>query len=195
MQITENGAQFFHIVGTPPLRSGLQPLGSARRTLGSRSLRRRVLCLVMASSPGVSSAPGETTVVTPNAFSQLKFSDVCELFEAIREVNKTGYKGNEDKRRLLNQFFKAKTSTVCDGNRVGSYDLYRLLLPNIDKERSAYMLKEAALAGLFARRFLGAGRNHCCYPQRVLPVEVLRCVRALRSDSRGEQDGLQRQRG
>lgn len=97
-------------------------------------------------------------LLPPNAFSQLKFSDVCELFEAIREVNKTGYKGNEDKRRLLNQFFKAKTSTVCDGNRVGSYDLYRLLLPNIDKERSAYMLKEAALANCLGQA-LGLKRS------------------------------------
>ena len=91
--------------------------------------------------------PGGTSAeAPPSAFSSLRFADVCELFEAIREVNHTGHKGNIKKRTLLNRFFEHKTRIPDDQPRIGSFDLYRLMLPNIDKERGTYNLKEAALA-------------------------------------------------
>ena len=92
-------------------------------------------------------APGGTsTEAPPSAFSSLLFADVCELFEAIREVNHTGYRGSARKRELLTRFFEHKTRVPEHEPRVGSFDLYRLMLPNIDKERGTYNLKEAALA-------------------------------------------------
>jgi DNA ligase-4 len=92
-------------------------------------------------------APGGTSAeAPPSAFSSLLFADVCELFEAIREVNHTGYKGSARKRELLTRFFEHKTRVPEHQPRLGSFDLYRLMLPNIDKERGTYNLKEAALA-------------------------------------------------
>ena len=92
-------------------------------------------------------APGGTSTEShPSAFSSLLFADVCELFEAIREVNHTGYRGSARKRELLTRFFEHKTRVPEHQPRVGSFDLYRLMLPNIDKERGTYNLKEAALA-------------------------------------------------
>jgi len=92
-------------------------------------------------------APGGTSAeAPPSAFSSLLFADVCELFEAIREVNHTGYRGSARKRELLTRFFEHKTRVPTHQPRRGSFDLYRLMLPNIDKERGTYNLKEAALA-------------------------------------------------
>ena len=92
-------------------------------------------------------APGGTSAeAPPSAFSSLLFADVCELFEAIREVNHSGHKGNLKKRTLLNRFFEQLTRIPDDQPRVGSFELYRLMLPNVDKERGSYNLKEAALA-------------------------------------------------
>ena len=92
-------------------------------------------------------APGGTSAeAPPSAFSSLLFADVCELFEAIREVNHSGYKGNYKKRTLLSRFFEQLTNIPDDQPRVGSFELYRLMLPNVDKERGSYNLKEAALA-------------------------------------------------
>ncbi len=92
-------------------------------------------------------APGGTSAeAPPSAFSSLLFADVCELFEAIREVNHSGYKGNLKKRTLLSRFFEQLTNIPDDQPRIGSFELYRLMLPNVDKERGSYNLKEAALA-------------------------------------------------
>jgi len=116
-----------------------------KRLRGSLGVGVASWCIAMASSSGAHDAPA-TSLVPPNAFSALLFSDVCELFEAIRGVAQSGSSGSALKHKLLNSFFAHKTSAVVNGARLGSYDVYRLLLPNIDKERSAYMLKEAALA-------------------------------------------------
>ena len=89
---------------------------------------------------------GGGTLAPKNPFASIKFADVCELFEAIREVNHHGIEGNRKKRQLLTNFFQEFTPHAVDGPRVGAFDLYRLILPGIDKERSAYNLKEAALA-------------------------------------------------
>ena len=91
-------------------------------------------------------APGGTsTEAPPSAFSSLLFADVCELFEAIREVNHR-VQGQRTEARALTRFFEHKTRVPEHEPRVGSFDLYRLMLPNIDKERGTYNLKEAALA-------------------------------------------------
>ena len=97
---------------------------------------------------GASDAAGSGggTLAAKNPFASIKFADVCELFEAIREVNHHGIEGNRKKRQLLTNFFQEFTPHAVDGPRIGAFDLYRLILPGIDKERSAYNLKEAALA-------------------------------------------------
>lgn len=81
---------------------------------------------------------------TLRPYSAICFADLCELFEAIRGVNNTGIKGSRRKRKLLDAFHA--TFCIVDGPRVGAFDLYRLILPTVDKERAAYSLKEAALA-------------------------------------------------
>jgi hypothetical protein len=84
------------------------------------------------------------------------FADVCELFEKIRAVNKTGFKGSRRTRPILDAFHAA--FCPVGGPRTGAYQLYRLILPNADKERAAYNLKEAALAVCLGKA-LGLKRN------------------------------------
>ena len=99
------------------------------------------------ASPGPSSregAPSSSALQPLKPYSSIKFADLCELFEAIRGVNHTGIKGSRKKRKLLDAFHS--TFCIVDGPRVGAFDLYRLILPTVDKERAAYNLKEAALA-------------------------------------------------
>ena len=97
--------------------------------------------------PGVSAPAGAGSLAAvPNAFSRVAFSAVCELFEAIRAVDDRGKRGYAKRRRILDAFFETHVPGFFDGERVGAFDLYRLILPNVDKERSVYKLKEQALA-------------------------------------------------
>jgi hypothetical protein len=90
-------------------------------------------------------------------YSAIKFADLCELFEAVRGVNQTGLKGSERKRALLDAWHR--TFCITEGPRTGAFDLYRLILPTVDKERAAYKLKEAALAHCLGLA-LGLKRGH-----------------------------------
>jgi hypothetical protein len=98
------------------------------------------------------------TDLTPlRPYSAIKFADLCELFEAVRGVNQTGLKGSKRKRALLDAFHR--TFCITEGPRTGAFDLYRLILPTVDKERAAYKLKEAALAHCIGLA-LGLKRGH-----------------------------------
>jgi DNA ligase-4 len=90
-------------------------------------------------------------------YSAIKFADLCELFEAVRGVNQTGLKGSERKRALLDAWHR--TFCITEGPRTGAFDLYRLILPTVDKERATYKLKEAALAHCLGLA-LGLKRGH-----------------------------------
>jgi DNA ligase-4 len=77
------------------------------------------------------------------AYKTMCFADLCELFEAIQGVSKSGPKGANKKRKLLNDFHAE--FGVVNQPRTDAYDMYRLILPAVDKDRAAYGLKEGRL--------------------------------------------------
>jgi hypothetical protein len=81
--------------------------GLARSDARPRASPRVAASLAMdAATPR--DAPGGTSAeAPPSAFSSLLFADVCELFEAIREVNHSGYKGNLQETHAPESFLRA----------------------------------------------------------------------------------------
>lgn len=68
---------------------------------------------------------------------QVPFSVLCELFERILKVSKMSHK-----QRLLQTFFSHYKSDEY-------FPLIRLLLPQLDKERQTYGMKETVLGKLY----------------------------------------------
>jgi len=92
-----------------------------------------------------SDAVGALTPSPPRNMRDVAFEDLCALLDAIRNVNRSGRKGAKRKREILDGFH-AEMGMRRDAPREGAFDMYRLVLPQMDKERAAYGLKEAALA-------------------------------------------------
>jgi hypothetical protein len=89
---------------------------------------------------------GRDVAVSANDPNKILFAQLCDLFEAIRGVNDSGRKGSGKKWKILDGWMAEVTKCGVNDRRTGFFSLYRLMLPHIDKERSAYHLKEAALA-------------------------------------------------
>ncbi|KAK3236919.1 hypothetical protein CYMTET_52971, partial [Cymbomonas tetramitiformis] len=68
--------------------------------------------------------------------SDIPFSRLCELFEKLAEAKK------DKKRKILERF----RESFCPNNSDDHFQFYRLILPQFDRERAVYGLKEAALA-------------------------------------------------
>lgn len=88
--------------------------------------------------------PSSSALAPKRDYGAICFADLCELFEAIQGVNERGSAGAAKKRKLLDGF--NKEYGIVDGPRIGAFEMYRLILPTLDKERAAYSLKENALA-------------------------------------------------
>lgn len=101
---------------------------------------------------------GQDVIVSAKDPSNISFAQLCDLFEAIRGVNDTGRKGSGKKWKILDGWMAEVTKCGVNDRRTGFFALYRLMLPHIDKERSAYHLKEAALARAIGLA-LGLDRN------------------------------------
>lgn len=107
---------------------------------------------------GAGSGAGQDVIVSAKDPSNISFAQLCDLFEAIRGVNDTGRKGSGKKWKILDGWMAEVTKCGVNDRRTGFFALYRLMLPHIDKERSAYHLKEAALARVIGLA-LGLDRN------------------------------------
>ena len=101
---------------------------------------------------------GRDVAVSANDPNKILFAQLCDLFEAIRGVNDSGRKGSGKKWKILDGWMAEVTKCGVNDRRTGFFSLYRLMLPHIDKERSAYHLKEAALARVIGLA-LGLERN------------------------------------
>jgi hypothetical protein len=109
----------------------------------------------MSTSAPESESPAKRAIdlaYTDRPYSAIKFADLCELFEAVRGVNQYNKIPT-----LLDAWHR--TFCITEGPRTGAFDLYRLILPTVDKERTAYKLKEKALAHCLGLA-LGLKRGH-----------------------------------
>lgn len=76
----------------------------------------------------------------------VKFTQLCQLYEAISSTNKVNTK-LDLVQQFLGKCFKGATHT-------DTYEFFRLLLPHLDRERQHYGIKEKNLARMFAEALM-----------------------------------------
>ena len=80
--------------------------------------------------------------------SELSFETLCNFLESISLDNMEGWKNKFDRRR---EHIEAFLNQCIDRGSGEAFDVFRLVLPNIDTDRGNYHLKEAALARMLAK--------------------------------------------
>lgn len=68
------------------------------------------------------------------------FKDLCEFFEIIKQT-----KGLGEKQKVLQENFK-KIRNDLQNDASKFFQIFRLILPNLDRERDSYNMKEAKVA-------------------------------------------------
>lgn len=87
--------------------------------------------------------------------SELSFETVCNFLESISLDNMEGWKNKFDRRR---EHIEAFLNQCIDRGSGEAFDVFRLVLPNLDTERGNYHIKEATLGRIFVKA-LGIGEN------------------------------------
>ncbi|KAF7261200.1 hypothetical protein EG68_01690 [Paragonimus skrjabini miyazakii] len=97
-------------------------------------------------------------VVESNRIAEnVSFSTCCRLFEKLRATN-----GAKSKRTILSRFIQlwdVQYTNLCSTNdragagRASFYPVLRLLLPQFDRSRPAYGLREASITRLYIKAF------------------------------------------
>lgn len=103
-----------------------------------------------------------TLIVTSkmNVVDTIKFIDFCKLLDRIKYSRKQNEKENNLKKFLGELRSKIQNDSSLDKNL---YQVMRLLLPKLERERGPYGLKEAAMAKIIIRALGLSNKSNDAY--------------------------------